>query len=140
MPRKPNIARRPLFASLGAILLLVAACSNPNPTCKNKAGVCWELDISGTGMEIQVGEEKSFQLYSSLYNNGEVLYRRARVNPEDVIFTVGNENVLRVEVRSTEFATPVAYLIGVAPGQSSLGAQLRDDPNARAEVIMDVRP
>lgn len=91
-------------------------------------------------MEVQVGEEKSFQLYSSLYNNGEVLHRRARVNPEDVVFNVGNENVLRVEVRASGIGNPVAYIIGVAPGPSSLGAQLRDDPNARAEVIMDVKP
>ena len=128
-----------LFAPLAALLLL-AACSNPNPTCANKPGVCWELDISGTGMEVQVGEEKSFQLYSSLYNNGEVLHRRARVNSEDVVFNVGNENVLRVEVRASGIGNPVAYIIGVAPGRSSLGAQLRDDPNARAEVIMDVKP
>lgn len=131
--------RLALFASLAALLLL-SGCSNPNPTCEKKPGVCWELDISGTGMEIKVGEEKSFQLYSSLYNNGEVLHRRARVNPEDVILAVGNENVLRVEVRTSGGGNPVAYMIGVAPGRSSLGAQLRDDANARTEVIMDVKP
>lgn len=131
--------RLSLSASLVAILLLTA-CSNPNPTCEKRAGVCWELDFSGTGMEIQVGEEKSFQLYSSLYNNGDVIHRRARVNPEDVTFNVGNTNVLRVEVRTSGGGNPVAYMIGVAPGRSSLGAQLRDDPNARAEVIMDVKP
>mgnify|MGYP001240457483 FL=1 len=119
-------------------LLLLAACSNPNPTCESRAGACWELSISGTGTDIDVGQEKAFLLYSSLYNAGEVIYKSARVNPTNVDFSVGRPNVLRVEVRTNEFGGSTAYMIGLAPGETSLAARLKDDSRARAEVIMRV--
>jgi len=122
-----------------SILAVLAACSSPNPNCHNRGGQCWELSISGAGMNIAVGEEKRISLYVTVYQNGERSnLPRLSVSPDDVTFRVSNPNVLGLEIREDASGRKQAYIIGLAPGRSNLGAIHRTNREARAEIIIDV--
>lgn len=123
-----------------SILAVLAACSDPNPNCHNKGGQCWELDISGTGMDIAVGEEKRISLSVTVYHNGvRSNLPRFNISPDEVTFHRSNPNVLGLEIREDANGREHAYIIGLAPGRSTFGARHNGHPAARAEVVMDVK-
>lgn len=123
-----------------SILAVLAACSDPNPNCHNKGGQCWELDISGTGMDIAVGEEKRVNLSITVYHNGvRTSLPRFSATPDEVTFRRSNPSVLGLEVREDANGREHAYIIGLKPGTSTLSARHNGHPAARAEIVMEVK-
>src|SRR5690625_2100027 len=128
--------------SLGIISLLVllVACSDPNPNCHNKGGQCWELSIEGVGMSVDVGEEKRVRLSITVYQNGvRSNLPRFSANPDEVTLRRSNPSVLGLEIREDVNGRKHAYVIGLKPGTSTLSARHNGHPAARSAIVVQVK-